>query len=292
MDNGSSLKQVTQNILDASYKVYSDVSLINSSLFRAASSLGIDLQEVPQISLAKTSENTFESKTNKHTTADEKGSTGRKISLFHIEGKSKNEGKIDKDITVQPQINMVNEKLKLAESRERKINKNMTALPSVPNYKPDKLEEDKVVVTQPGNRTETKVSIEEKEAKLNKLQAGMPTKLNVVKDKDESQLSPIENISSDNNASSQSELQKTIFETINFGKSFTKGMGEDVNEIANNPLNKLFSLVKERHSITTSQAAQSLNVSKDLIERWAKILSQSSLIRIKYQLMGDMIIEG
>lgn len=62
--------------------------------------------------------------------------------------------------------------------------------------------------------------------------------------------------------------------------------------MTNNPINQLLQLIKEKHSVTTSQAAQALNVSKELIDTWAKILSQSSLIRIKYQLMGDTILEG
>ena len=87
-----------------------------------------------------------------------------------------------------------------------------------------------------------------------------------------------------------SSQSKPGLNTTNLGT--TNGSNEEINEIVNNPLNRLLSIVKERHSITSTQAAQSLNVSKELIEKWARILNQSSLVRIRYQLMGDMILEA
>ncbi|MCL4398598.1 hypothetical protein M1137_02295 [Candidatus Parvarchaeota archaeon] len=290
MDNSSSLKQVAQNILDTSYKIYSDVSLINSSLFRAASSLGVELPEIPQISLAETREKLTGSTVNLKANTMEKLSAGKKIPLFGVDKKTEKEQiSTEKQRTPQP---ILRETSKEANAYEEKINKIANELPPSPNYKPGNLEENRPMVAATEKPQETKVSMEEKEAKLDKLQAGMPTKVNVVNKPEEPQLSPFEAISHVNKATSQSELQKKIFETTNFGKSQGKVQEEEVNEIANNPLNKLLALIKERHSITTSQAAQSLNVSKDLIDRWAKILSQNSLIRIKYQLMGDTILEA
>ena len=54
MTSANNLKQITQNILDTSYKLYSDTSLISSSLFKAATALGAELPEVPQISFIVT----------------------------------------------------------------------------------------------------------------------------------------------------------------------------------------------------------------------------------------------
>lgn len=291
MDNSNSLKRVAQNILDTSYKVYSDVSLINSSLFRAASSLGVELQSVPQIDLARTQEKASEILVNNEINKNGKIQPEKKVSFFHIERKNKKEDTDTENVAIQPKINMVEEKIKLANAKEQKINKIANELPSKINYKPGELKEDKVIVAAAEKPKETKVSIEEKENKLNKIQAAMPTKMNVINEKKEVETPLVKQESKAENLSSQSELQKSVFETINF-KNPSAPVEKDSNEIANNPLNKLLLLVKEKHSITASQAAQSLNVSKDLISRWANILSQNSLIRIKYQLMGDIILEG
>ncbi len=290
MDNGSNLKQVAQNILDASYKVYSDVSFINSSLFRAASSLGVELPDVPQINLAETKEKASSSTVTHKVNQTENLSPGKRIPLFGIDKKLKQQQEsTEKEVVIAHPV--LKETQKVETAREQKINKIAHELPSGPNYKPGELPEEKITVAQSGAKTETKVSMEEKEAKLNQIQSAMPSKINIVNKENENVIQPLEAVSPTGELSSQSELQKKIFETTNFGKNAGKGI-EDSNEIMNNPLNKLLLLVKEKHSITTSQAAQSLNVSKDLIERWAKILSQNALIRVKYQLMGDMILEG
>jgi len=290
MENSNNLKQVAQNILDASYKIYSDVSLINSSLFRAASSLGVELPEIPQIKLAEISEKSAVSSVNKKENQAEKSLSEKRLPLFGIDKKIKKLQENTEEVVVsQPALEETN---KLKFSHEEKINKIANELPSGPNYKPgDLAQEDVGVVAQPGDKTETKSSMEERENKLNKIQSAMPSKVNVVKD-NSSLIQPVESVSPVSEISSQSKIQKKIFETTNFGKNSGQNMEEQIDEILNNPLNKLLSLVKEKHSITTSQAAQSLNVSKDLIEKWAKILSQNSLIRVKYQLMGDMILEG
>lgn len=289
MDNESSLRQVAQNILDTSYKVYSDVSLINSSLFRAASSLGVELPEVPQISLAETREKANAGLvTNKVNQAD-KLSPGKRLSLFGIDKRVKqSKERTEKEAISQP---VLKETQKLETLHEGKTNKIAHELPSGPNYKPGNLTEEKILVAQPVSKTETKVSMEEKETKLNQIQLAMPSKVNTVNN-DNNLIRPTEAISTASEMSSQSEMQRKIFETTNFGRIPGKGIEGQVDEILNNPLNKLLLLVKEKHSVTTSQAAQSLNVTKDLIERWARILSQNSLIRVKYQLMGDMILEG
>ncbi|MGC8533117.1 MAG: hypothetical protein ACP5MV_00580 [Candidatus Parvarchaeum sp.] len=288
MESKDNLKQIAQNVLDASYKIYSDVSLINSSLFRAASTLGVELPDVPKIDLAETKEKVKSSTLTHKVNPTEDLSPGKKISLFGIDKKLKmQQESTEKEVVAQP---VLKEAKNTAVSREQKINKIAHELPSGPNYKPGELSEEKITVAQPGTKTDTKVSIEEKEAKLNKIQSAMPSK-NIVSKENENVIQPLEAVSPAGELSSQSELQKKIFETTNFGKNASKN-AEDYNEISNNPLNKLLMLIKEKHSITTSQAAQSLNVSKDLIEKWAKILSQNSLIRVKYQLMGDMILEG
>ena len=289
MDNGDNLKKVTQNILDTSYKVYSDVSLINSSLFRAASSLGVELPEIPQIKLAEIMEKLTASSVNKKGNQVEKSSMEKRLPLFGIDKKLKKSQENTEKVTVSQPALSETQKLKVA--HEEKIDKIIHELPSGPNYKPGDLAEGNAgVIAQSGNKTETNVSMEERENKLNKIQSAMPSKVIVKKDDD--LIQPAEAISPASEMNSQSKMQKKIFETTNFGKISGKDEEGQIDEILNNPLNKLLSLVKEKHSITTSQAAQSLNVSKDLIEKWAKILSQNSLIRVKYQLMGDMILEG
>jgi len=289
MENSNSLKQVAQNILDSSYKIYSDVSLINSSLFRAASSLGVELPEIPQISLAETKENATKSPAIQKENQMEKLSPGKKISLFGVDKKlQQKQEDAEKQVVTH---SILRETSKAESGKEEKINKIAHELTSKPNYKMGELEESKIMVAQPEKKAENKISIEEKEAKLDKMSSGMPTKVNIA-NKEEEKISPLEAVSPASEINPQSEMQKKIFETTNFGKMHGKVVEEEANEILNNPINKLLLLIKEKHSITTSQAAQSLNVRKDLIEQWAKILSQNSLIRVKYQLMGDIILEG
>ena len=290
MDNSNSLKQIAQNILDTSYKIYSNVSLINSSLFKAASSLGVGLPEIPQIKFAELRERSIVSSVNKKDNQAEKPSMEKRQSLFGIDKRIKQPQESTAEQNTAPLI--LKETTKAESIHKEKINKIAPELTSKPNYKPGEIEEGKIIVAQPEKQVENKVSIEEKEAKLNRIQSAMPTKVNITNKEDKKNILPIESISPASEMSSQSEMQKKIFETTNFGKTPGKSVGEQADEISNNPLNQLLSLVKEKHSITTSQAAQSLNVSKDLIERWAKILSQNSLIRLKYQIMGDMILEG
>lgn len=64
-----------------------------------------------------------------------------------------------------------------------------------------------------------------------------------------------------------------------------------VNAITN-PISDLLKLVKSKGSVTLSEAADNLHVSKDLVEKWSRILSQSSLIKIKYQMVGDITMEA
>ncbi len=62
--------------------------------------------------------------------------------------------------------------------------------------------------------------------------------------------------------------------------------------LSNNPVSKLLGVVKTKRSVTISEAAKELGVNKDLIETWAKILNQNNLLKIRYQLVGDMILES
>ena len=291
MDN-STIKQVAQNILDTSYKLYSDVSLINSSLFRAASTLGVELPEIPQISLAATKEKITSETLKQASSAMEKLSEGKKVPLFGVSKKrGTQESEEEKQAILQPVID-IKEKDKNKVENEQKINKMANELVKGPNYKPGNIEvEEKPMVAQPAKKQETKISLQERETELNKLQVGKPTNIKVEEKTETENISPFEAVSLEKQANPQSELQKKIFETTNFGK-LNGGKTEEVDEILNNPLSRLLTLVKEKHSVTSSQAAQALNVSKELVDKWAKILSQNSLIRIRYQLMGDTIFEA
>ena len=59
-----------------------------------------------------------------------------------------------------------------------------------------------------------------------------------------------------------------------------------------NPISKLLTLVKARDSITLADASKEMNAPRELVEQWAKILSQNLLIKLKYQLVGDVILEA
>lgn len=295
MDNGNNLKHIAQNILDTSYKIYSDVSLINSSLFRAASSLGVELPEIPQISLAAGREPNTETALRQASSAMEKLSTGRKTPLFGISRKTvKEREKEEEEPTGMTAVKLSYKSGKMvAEQHEQKVNKMVSEVPAGQAPIQANLEEEsRSMVASTSKPQETKVTLEEKEAKLNKLQTAMPSKVNVSNKEETQQISPLESISPKDGLTPQSELQKKIFETTNFGKIAGVPKKEEPSEITNNPLNGLLILIKNKHSLTVTQAAQALNVNRELIEKWAKILSQNSLIRIRYQLMGDTILEA
>ncbi|MCL5009402.1 MAG: hypothetical protein M1433_00230 [Candidatus Parvarchaeota archaeon] len=61
---------------------------------------------------------------------------------------------------------------------------------------------------------------------------------------------------------------------------------------SNNPVSNLLNLVKTKHSITIGEAAATMNVNRTLVETWAKLLNSNALLKIKYQLVGDTILEA
>ncbi len=61
---------------------------------------------------------------------------------------------------------------------------------------------------------------------------------------------------------------------------------------SNNPVSNLLNMVKTKHSITIEEAAEALHVDRSLVETWAKLLNSNALLKIKYQLMGDTILEA
>ena len=305
------LKQIAQNVLDTSYKLYSDISLINSSLFKAAYSLGVQLPEVPQISLSMTNEKTAQpvkqsgsilgrmhlGVTNEKTaqplksfdSTREKSSKTRSMPLAGV-STDVNIDELGTPSIHHPAMNLrKEEKAENLNDREQKINKVTSQLARAPASNTADSDTDNTNIGANKFRNEEKkVSLEEKENKLNALQGGR-IKVDIKQNGEVIEESPFEEVSFEKQLSPQSNLQKKIFETTNFGR---KNATEETSSISDNPLNRLLRLIKEKHSVTTTQAAQALNVSKDLIERWAKILNQSSLIRIKYQLVGDTILEG
>jgi hypothetical protein len=285
MTSANNLKQITQNILDTSYKLYSDTSLISSSLFKAATALGAELPEVPQISFIVTQKEVQKNAPKETGNAIETIPEVKKAPFFRLPKKDHEKAPEKHLVGSQNTVNLEQEsKLRLAEQHEQKINKIAKELPKELSYKPVNLQsEERGLVAPTSKQSETKISLEEKEAKLNSLQRQGPVKVEN-KEKIETKF---EGTSLERQYSSQS---KPGLNTTNLGT--TNGSNEEINEIVNNPLNRLLSIVKERHSITSTQAAQSLNVSKELIEKWARILNQSSLVRIRYQLMGDMILEA
>ena len=284
------LKRATQSILDTSYKLYSDVSLINSSLFRAASALGVELKEIPKISLAMTKEK-VSSNPIKTTNPQEKISEGKKIALFGFPKPKVNKEEVDnKDTFAYKSTQTATEEhIKDIENKGQKVNKIANELPSKVAFKPENISQsNSTIVATSQKKEETKESLEEKENKLNSLQ-GKATKLEVKETIEKPEVSPFEAVSLEKQFNPNSNSQKKVFEVQN---AANKEENEEEALTESNPLNNLLKLVKEKHSITITQAAQTLNVNRDLIERWAKILTQSSLIRIKYQLMGDAILEA
>ncbi len=339
MEYDNKLKQAAQEILDTSYKLYSDVSLINSSLFKAASTLGVELPEIPQINLAmlsKKEDNSLKSKLfrnnklfggNKVSEEEKKADNSlnaSNLSQASLSMLSKEDKNSSKDKTKDNKISDM-KKLFFNGLPKIKINneeKENSAISKVSPLKKENISKEDITVKEQrlnniasqaskaklssegslsnkmqvlstsSKQQEKKVSMDEKEAKLNTIQEQMPSKVQKIQEKVESpEVSPFEEISFEKQFSPQSDLQKKMFETVNPNLEADQA-AEEGDEIINNPINLLLKLVKEKRAVTLPQAAQTLNVSKDLIDTWAKILSQSSLIRIRYQLMGDTILEA
>ncbi len=99
-------------------------------------------------------------------------------------------------------------------------------------------------------------------------------------------------------AETQKQLDKNISQKASKPYSYkpteeNNGQKDKEQEISkNNPISKLLSLVKEKRSIKLGDAARELNVPREVAEIWAKILKESSLINIKYQFVGDIILEA
>ncbi|EFD93228.1 MAG: hypothetical protein BJBARM5_0022 [Candidatus Parvarchaeum acidophilus ARMAN-5] len=270
------------------------VSLISSSLFRAASTMGKELPEIPQISLAMANEERKKvenkpkglfqgiktpEKTASATNFDNMASKTQKVikmfsdttpsnlsnnsDIFDEESKN-NSKKIDSQSNKKK--DMLKTSLSEREEALDKIAKGFVKGPTTTEN--NDVFGEKQLTASTLNQKNTKVSLDEKEAKLDSLHPNFSLK------------------------GQTSTENKISLENLKQQKADKSAEDEDQEIMTNNPINQLLQLIKEKHSVTTSQAAQALNVSKELIDTWAKILSQSSLIRIKYQLMGDTILEG
>lgn len=59
-----------------------------------------------------------------------------------------------------------------------------------------------------------------------------------------------------------------------------------------NPIEALMALVKERQSISISEAAKTLNFDASLIETWAKLLNDNNKIKLEYKIIGNPILKA
>ena len=62
--------------------------------------------------------------------------------------------------------------------------------------------------------------------------------------------------------------------------------------LSSNPVSTLLNLVKSRKDITISEAASEMKVPREYVEKWAKILQQNMLMKIKYEIVGDAKLEA
>ncbi len=241
-----------KQILDASYNIYVDVNGINAAMARASSIMGLQQKPAP----------TLPSKTEEIVKQTEPSAPARPA----VQSEPKKEetpakrtqeyhpiGR-ERDIQIEMQPGAAGLKEKKAEGPKLSIN----AKP----FKPQKLPE-----------------VEMQKVELPRV------------------VSPAKTETEEQKAARIAEMEKIVIAGPKIQTPVTSINMENVPQISivrsnENLVSSLLNLVKSKGSITISDAASQLHASRALVERWAKILSQSSLLRIKYQMIGDTVMEA
>jgi hypothetical protein len=256
----SSFVNIYKQVLDASYDVYGDINRINAAILRATMALG--LKSIPIPTLAGQSQ--------KQPPAEEttKVSLPTSPKLVYenvpIASSEKNKGKNEKveHVPISAAIEVPIE-MQARHSLEQQ-SKPKTITPTLkPIGKTPAAEIDVAVPTSKfsANPTEKQTSAQQ-EVEIKKLEQDKLSTETVM-------------------PSNISEIQAVQIAPAEISD----------NNLSDNPISNLLKLVKSKGSLTISDAAAILGVKRSLVEQWAKILNKNSLIRLKYQLVGDTIIE-
>ncbi len=268
------IKDAVQNILNVSYNLYNDNSEIYSAISRLSSLIQSTAEPGEQVKEKVIGKTTTGPLTpilggTPHTASkspDEEEKQIRVLEMAPTGKKLKTEEEPTKVLA-----SVLNEPAtKGGELSEKELQK-LASLPMLGKLKKEEDEESEAMsmVAQPVIAKEEKKNTEEE---LNKEEEKL-------KKVEQTALSPPKSLAPLKTATSQE--QPTLLTNINLEETDSK-----------NPLVNMLKLIKARKSINLSDLAHELGYDKSLVERWAKVLSVSDLIKIKYPLVGEMILEA
>ncbi len=282
-----STKELANRILSDSYKIYSDVSKIDKAVVNSAATLGMSLQNVQmlefdskEIVFPREKKGILFHEGAKPEAAAKKGlfvglfgggRTGRASAPLQISNRTVVTPSLAKQPIIaipEPEraaVGQTHIKLDASEAPTpvKQVRPKLTPLGTVIPAK------SKITVSEP-------IKPEEVVTKMPASPVPMPKKLEPV-------------------AVKQQPINPAMIAATTV--HVKEGKGERETSIdgimpTDNPISKLLELVKSRGNITITDAAKEMNAPRDLVEKWSRILAQSLLIKLKYQLVGDVILEA
>ena len=341
-------KDIVQRMLDSSYNVYSSISAINSSISRAATLLGLSVEQIP-ISLIQPEVKTLKKPEHMEGpiaqvyTQKSAASIGAVFSKF-LRKPMKKEHKEKENISVTKHEEKHKEEEKLppikyGEKHEEKEKQKgivevkhpeKAGLELAKQIAPVKLEERAVIrptlvtapqklrqvqpVPPPLGAAKLSMSVAERDKEVvrpaipqqkpeaaEKQPAVLPVSLlkpvPVKEEQPTATVSPqisLVHTSKPEPAPTTHALQvQPAHEEEEISGEISPSLPmSELNVAQENPIDKMLSLVREHKSITLSETAGILNVSRDQAEAWAKILNGEGLINLSYKFMGDAVLEA
>ena len=268
------IKDAVQSVLNVSYNLYNDNSEIYSAISRLSSLIMSTVEPGEQIKekvIGKTAAGPLTSilggtphPASKNPEAEEKQL--RALEMSPTAQKKKTEEEPTKVMT-----SVLNEPVNKGGDLSEKELQKLASLPMLGKLKEEEKEESEAMsmVAQPAIAQEEKKNVEEE---LNKEEEKL-------KKVEQTAISPPKPLTPAKTAAAQEN--PTLLTNINLEEAESK-----------NPLVSMLKIIKARNSISLSDLSHELGYDKSLVERWAKVLSVSDLIRIKYPLVGEMILEA
>jgi hypothetical protein len=339
-------KDMVQRMLDSSYNVYSSISAINSSISRAATLLGLPIEQrpisliQPEIKTLRKPEHTEELIAQVYPQKSAAG-IGTVFSKF-LRKPMKQERKEEISVTKHEEKPKEKEKLppiKYGEKREGEEKQEgivevkrpeKAGLELAKPTAPVKPKEQAIIrptlvtapqkprqvqlVPPPLGSAKLSISVAEKEKEVvrpaipqQKLgvaekQPAMlpvsPLKPVLVKEEQPAatispQISLVHTANPEPALTTHALQVRHVYEEVETSGEVNPSLPtSELNVAQENPIDKMLSLVREHKSITLSEAAGILNVSRDQAEVWAKILNGEGLINLSYKFMGDALLEA
>ena len=259
---GDSFVNTYKQILDASYDIYGDINGINTALFKAATTLGLKSVPIPTLAVQLQKQPPIE-ETMKIPLPTPAKSIPENVPSSAASGKNAGGNEKVESIPISTAIEAPIE-MQTQHVLEQKAQPKPLAPPPKPLGKTPAAEIDITRLAPKFSAIpQEKQTIARQEAEIKRLE--------------QDKLS----------TETAMPLNLTEIQPVQISQAEVSDGG-----VSDNPVSNLLKLVKSKGSITISDAARLLGVRRDLVEQWSRILNKNSLLRLKYQLVGDTVMEA